>query len=743
MTGKVGNGNVPKTNDLRRQLTKARLWAALTVVAGLATVALAWEEATPQGLSGILAPEPPANLSAEAFSVLGGSWADWSAGAAHAVAELYRRSTEDLAAQRQAVAAARAKLNVMEQALRDQKYASIAVPLTGLSSALARRLDVCEAILDTLEMDPQAEHPKRMKAKADAVLAAVDALSKSLESIKGGNAWLPYIKAQDLTAALKENPTGDAAVAAARASKAKLAARASVDNPAQKDFLNRPAFVALEGALDQYLAAAENPPTADHGEKLREQLTALVAGLELYEASGQSSGANQARRAYSAIRKLAADGGDRLTAVLQKHYFNYNVRIVASEELLSRLLADSRTEHGQVVDFILGANVGGWQTTSTNVSVDLKPSRFDARWDIVLSGNVSSNTQGVTSQATIYTQGNHTFRAVKEVRFNGSKFTTLPGTISVNANNTTTGVATQFSGGLFGGIADRIAYREAEARRGQAQAIAASRIQDRVLPRFNQEVDDAFVKAEKDLQTQLFDHLRATNLYPDAMLFQTTDREFRVSTRLMGETELGANQAPAMFTAPVGATLFVHESEMNNGADRIGLAGKSMTDDELRAHLEQFFSKALNREFKIERPAEPAPEPGEDEAEKKINTFVFAPSDPIRIRLQDGTLSLILRSGFKREGGDDIPQQIITVPLSFQVKGDQIQISRGLVRVESAEAGGAGQIATAGVIRRKIQNTLPERTVSGKFTLKGTRRDIQAVVSNIRIVDGWAIVSVK
>src|SRR5262249_6001496 len=151
-------------------------------------------------------------------------------------------------------------------------------------------------------------------------------------------------------------------------------------------------------------------------------------------------------------------------------------------------------------DFILGANVGGYQTTHTTVGIDLKPSKYDARWDVVLSGNIQSNTQGVTSQATVYTNGNHTFRAAKEVSFDGTNFKTAPGTIDVNATNQTVGVATQFTGRLFGGIADGIAMREAENRRGESQAIAASRVQDRVMPRFNKEVDDAFAKAGGDLQ---------------------------------------------------------------------------------------------------------------------------------------------------------------------------------------------------------------------------------------------------
>lgn len=747
-----GNGMISKNqpeNNLQRRSGKARSLAILTTLVGLASASWAWEDTPPaatqpQGLSGILGAGVPDNLSAEAFSNLGPTWAEWSTGAATAVAELYQSAGSDLAAQQKALATAKSKLKVIDTAAKDAKYAKISIPLAGLSGALSRRIDVSEAILETLSQDATIEYPKRLKAKSDGVIAAVDGLRKSLDKISGGSAWLPFVKADELVKALSYEGGGDGAVAAAKVTQAKLASRKTIEKADQKAFLNRPAFLALESAVNQYLITAENPPTPELAAKLREQLTALVAGLEAYEAEGLTAGATQVRQAYAAIRKLAADGGDKISAVLQKHYFNYNVRFVSSEDFLARLLADSRTEQGQVSDFVLGANVGGYQTTNTTIQVDLRPSKTDARWDLILNGNIQSNTQGVTSQATIYTAGNHAFRASKEVRFDGTTFKTSPGTISVNANNTTTGVATQFSRvPLFGGIADNIARGEAENRRGEAQAIASSRIQDRVLPRFNQEVNDAFVKAERDLQKDMFDHLRETGLYPDAMQFQTTDQELRASTRLMAETELGASLAPTQFVARTGATMLMHETEMNNGADRIGLAGKTLTDDEFRAELENFFSKAFNQKFTIEKPPEPAPVEGEEDGGKPPSTFVFASTDPIRIRLQDGVLALTLRTGFKKDTGEEIPQQIITVPMSFEVKGDKIQITRGQVRVAAAEGGGAGNIATAGVIRRKIQNSFPERVVEGKFKIQGTRNVVNATVTNIRIVDGWAVVNVK
>ncbi|MFO0919751.1 MAG: hypothetical protein U0872_15745 [Planctomycetaceae bacterium] len=731
----------------RRQRRAARTLGILATVVGLATATWAFEETAPKtgapGLSGIFPSEPPANLGADSFATLGGTWTEWSTGAANAVAELYQSTTGDIGAQRKALASAKAKLNVMERALGDARYAPLAASLSNLSGALSRRVDLAEAVLDTLELDGQTVYTQRLKSKADGVVSAVNSLSQSLDKISGGKAWLPFVKSEELLAALKGDPAADGAIAAAKASKEKLASRDKIENEQQKAFLNRPAFLALESALNQYLIAAENPYKPETAEQLRTQLTALVTALENYEASADAAAAAAAREAFAAVRKSSPDGGDKISAALQKHYFNFNVRIVASENLISRLMYDSHTEQGQVVDNIMGAAVSGYQTTTTTVGVDLKPSNNSAKWDLILNGTVNSNTQGVTSEATVATQGNHNFQARKEISFDGSQFKTAPGTINVNAHNTTTGLATQYSGGLFGRMADRIASQEVENRRGMSESIAASRIRDRVLPEFDREVDKAMVKAQADLQKDLFDHLRATGLYPDAMLFQTSNQYLMANTRLMAERELGADMPPTKLARIGESTIFVHETLMNNSADRIGLAGKTMTDDEFRAKLEAFFSEALNRKFTIEKPPEPAPEPGEEAADKPPGVFVFAAQDPIRIRLQDDTLSIIFRTGFKRDNGEDIPQQVITVPLSFEVQGDKIVISRGTVKVAAAEGGGAGNIATAGIIRRKIQSTIPERTVDAKFKLQGTRQEVDASVTGIKLVDGWAVVGLK
>ncbi len=730
-----------------RRNNLARGLAALGVVASVATGTWAVEEAVKAGsvgLRGIFPITAPPDLAAEEFAKLNGNWAEWSKGTAETVADFYATlETSDAAGQRNALKALHAKLDVMQRSIDDPRFRSLLAPLTLMHSRLAQRVEFAEAALDTLETDPLKVRATKLADQAKGVTAVISDLKSYLSSIANGQAWIPYSKADAVQKALTAGSASEAAITAARDARDRIAGRAGLADPTQKEFLGRPAFVRYEAALDQYLTAAAFEPPAVNEEELRTQLKALLEAADGYAGSRSTEDAIKARAAFAAIAKVSADGGDRLSATLQRHIFNYNVRVVASEEFLNRLLSESRTERGPVVDFVLGANVSGNQVTATRVTVDLRPSSRTARFDLTLNGAIQSSTVGVTSEATVYTQGNHTFVAKKEVNFDGHKFVTSPATISVNPHNTTTGIATSMSGGLFGGIAQNIASQEVEKRRGTAEAIAADRVRTNVLPKFNSEVDKNFAEAGPKLETEVFSGLKATSLYPDAFIYTTTDTTLRLNTRLMADTEMGADLPPTPVVADRGATLLMHETAVNNSIDRMGLAGQTLTEAQLREKLEAFFSKALNRPVKLETPPKPAVDAAAaDDDDKTLSAIIFAETDPMRIRFENDELTLVMRAGFKQDGKDDIPTREITVPMTFEVKGKKLAITRGNVRVVAADGEGGG-IAINSVVRKKIQSALPDKEVDGKVELKGPKNTVVTNISAIKLVDNWVAVSVN
>lgn len=740
MTERSKAGQTAARHRTWRQSNLARGFAAAGVVACIATVTWAVDESTNLGLRGIFPTTAPAELAPEEFAKLDGNWADWSKGAAQAVADFYAQlETTDAAGQRQALNVLKSKLDVMKRAIEDPRYRSLLEPLTLMHTRLAQRVDFAEAALDTLETDATKVRTTRLAEQAKGVIAAVNELQAYVSTIPNGTMWLPYVKADALRKSLGSGPALDASIATARESKGRIAGRDSLPNASQREFVGRPAFLHLEETLDKYLAAVDWQPPAVNTAELRQQVKNLLDAADGYAVTRSNEDAAKARTAFAAIAKVAPDGGDRLSGVLQTHIFNYNVRVIASEEFLNRLLYEARTEKGPVVDVVLGANVTGNQTTVTRVGVDLRPSGRTARFDLLLNGTIQSSTVGVTSEATVYTQGNHTFVARKEINFDGVKFATSPATIQVNPHNTTTGINTNV-GGLFSGIAQNIASREVEARRGAAEQIAASRVRDNVLPKFNAEADKNFSEAGPKLESEVFSGLKATGLYPDAFVYSTSESTLRLNSRLMAATELGADLPPAVYAADRGATLLMHETAVNNSIDRMGLAGETLTEPELRAKLEAFFSKALNRPVKLEAPPK---QPGEtDEDDKGPSAIIFAKSDPMRVHFENGELVLVIRAGFKQEGKDDIPTREITVPMALEVKGPKIVVTRGGVRVVAADGEGGG-IAINGVVRKKIQSALPDREVDSKVELKGPKNTVDTYVSAIKVIDGWVQISVK
>lgn len=732
-----------------RRSNLARGAAVLGVLAGVATGTWAVEETAKLasiGLRGIFPNAAPPELSAEEFARLDGNWAEWSKGAAEAVSQFYAKlESADAAGQREALGVLKSKLDVMQRAIDDPRYKSLLAPLTLLRSRLSQRVDFAEGALDTLELDPQKVRGAKLAENGKSVTASINELTSYLSGIPNGQLWIPYVKADAVQKGLTADSASEATITTVREAKDRIAGRAGLSDATQKEFLSRAAFVNYEKALDDYLTAVTwQAPKPNEGE-LRAQLKALLDAADSYAVSRSSEDAGKARAAFNAIGKLAADGGDRLSAVLQRHIFNYNVRIVATEEFLNRLMSEARTEKGPVTDFVLGANVSGNQTTATRVTFDLRPSNRNARFDLTLNGTIQSNTVGVTSEATVYTQGNHTFVAKKAVTFDGLKFATGPGTISVNPHNTTTGIATAMSGGLFGGIAQNIASQEVEARRGQAEAIAASRVRENVLPKFNAEVDKNFSEAGDRLEKEVFKGLKETGLYPDAFVYQSTESTLHLDSRLMKDTELGADLPVTTAPTDRGATLMMHETAVNNAIDRMGLAGQTLTEPQLREKLEAFFSKALNKEVKLAPPPKVAKAEGdakEEDEDKGPGIIVFAATDPIRVQFENGELTLVIRAGFKQEGKDDIPTREITVPITFEIKDNKILVTRGAVRVVAAGGEGGG-IAINGVVRKKIQSALPDREVDAKVEIKSPKATAVTNVSAIKLLDGWIHISVN
>lgn len=714
---------------------KKRIAAGLLCLGLLGTST--WGVEPPAG--GSLFPEEvPEGLTDVDFESLDGAWAEWAADAAARVEKFYSATTP--AEQQTALEGLRIKLGTMKTALQDRKYASIHGPLSRLHARLQRRIRIAEAVLESSRQDVTKKKSDELTAARKELGERLSALRSDLKSVAGGEKWLPYVEADALTQLAQGADDPAPQLELVKRVSGKIGNRGTLP-PEQQKFLGRKSFVNLNSSLVRLASASELPAGDDAGKAYRDRLGELVTALEKFETVRSSTSTEAVRSAYQSATALSPDGSP-LQDAMRDAYFNYNLRVFTGEGILQRMFSDSRREASWINDRVMEASVSGYSCTDTTVSVDVIPDASNAAFLLQVNGNVSVNSTASTDQASIYSVGHHRFHADKRIWTDGHNFFSSPATVSVSANTQITGASTKADWiPIVRRFAQSKALSVANSRRGQANSIAAGKIRQQIGPRLNSEVSDKFNGASMELETRLYGPLRELGVYPDAMSLSSTDTQIELRARVMNPDELAANApAPGVVTNASEMLVQAHESLLNNSMDRAEFHGQTLTETQVRDRLQERMKKLLGDKFKFPEKAAPS-----DEARQEI-TFIFDQEDPIRFQIEDGEVNLQLRTGMHREGQEDIPPQLIIIPLVFTVQGDEILMERGRVSVKPipgqrvAEPG--MQITRANIMRQNIESAFKTQKFKGNFDV-GKERVIRLNVHSLVSEAGWITARLK
>lgn len=702
------------------------------VVAAVALASLARAQEAEAPLAEPLLPLPAkvgAGLDAAAFEGLGPNWEAWSEDAAEAIRKLYEESP-DAASQIQALADVHKRLTVIDKALKDPKYKMIHTQLLDLQGKLSRRLDVYDALTKLLTAP-------RSTAKADTpagVLAelksAVNELETNLLVIPQGASWLPFIRSEDLLAIAASGTITDENRTVIEEVLKRLDDTSALADK-QRAFLQQEPFRRVAKVLNRAMLLSPVEGDSDWKSRLRGSAAELLVGLEEYEATGSRGAAASARQAFESLQSLGGAASEPLTTAMRGHYFNYNLNAAASEGFLSRFVSQRRSESGRVSEYVDDVYISGCQWTNTKVGINVKPGDKVARFDLTLDGDVRTRTIGEVSSATVYNRGWACFRAEKEITFDGRTFALSGARVGARANNDTYDAETCLEWlPLARSIARSIALSKAADKKPQADAYTRTKISQEVRGRFDRESSQQFADAQRDLHANLIDPLADIRLYPELLRLSSTEQDAIVRGRLMQDRELGGGRPPKAASPTNGLLLQIHQSLLSNGADRMDFAGRKMTqtevNDRIEAKLKTVFKK---KEFKRDKPLR---EDG--------TLLVFDEVDPISFQLEDQTVSMVLRAGLERPGEEDIPTQIITVPMKLSLEGGKIVMNRGPVGVKPARRPPSigAQIARAQIMRSKIQEGIPEqKTRDATMKLDQNGKVVTVQVRDLKVEDGW------
>jgi hypothetical protein len=492
--------------------------------------------------------------------------------------------------------------------------------------------------------------------------------------------------------------------------------------------------------IEAGLTALQTEPAPS--EDVAKLVNDLVTAANAFEGENNSTAASIVRANYRALKDSQPAVLEVLKPALMQHYFNHNLHITLSETLLTKLVTDYQTKTGGIADCILGAWVTGTQVTDTRVSANIRASDSVGKFDLVVHGDTRSRTQGRKDPATIFTHGNHHFTIHCPVTFDGQSLTAGTSTIDVDANNTTVGASTDYDGiPIFGSIARKIAISEARKKRGQSEAIAAYKLARQAIPEFQTEVNEKFSEANTSLQDELLKGLNDKGVAPDSYSARSSETHLALSSRTMGTERLGGSPQPFAPLPLTGIAIQLHETALNNAIDGLKLNGRAIPEDELVSELEKSLGELLQREISLTDGEDVVKEEAADD--EPPATFVFSQTDPIRIRFEDGKAVLMMRSGIRQEGKDEIPEQKIAVPIGLSIEGGKLVLSppervTEIVVAGVERASRLQQVARANQIRRLLKSRLPRRELDPVITVPlSDTRDLDLTLIDIQSNDGW------
>lgn len=607
--------------------------------------------------------------------------------------------------------------------------------LSAMKRRIERRVALVEAIITAGGVDnPLAGGSAATQRVNEAAEDAVNWLA----TVRNGDLWVSFLRLDELQ---------DAAVSADTLSAVnEKYSQSGSWSDEQQEFFNKPQIQTVQTAVATAIEAA-NPPDAD---QVRSELRALLGGMLrdilAHEIDHVAAPAERARRAYQTLRDRFPGAAAVVRPMMLDQYLNYNLHFSMSETLLSRIVSDYRTESGCIAECVMGAWVTGSSVTSVNVKADIRRSADRANFALVLNGNTQSNTRGRREPATVFTRGNHYFTITKPVWFDGERVTYDRGRISVDPNNQTVGIRTDYDGiPLLGHIVRDIAAKKVAEGRAESEAYTARKVVEEALPQFEEETRKQLQDMDTEIHDKILAGLRERDIAPDQISARSSETHIAVSSRTLGPTRLGGSVRPPLPLSPTGLVVQVHESAVNNSTDALGLNGRTLKEDEVGTEIEKSLSEILHRDISLSLDDDEADAaaydeaPETDEDAEPPSTFVFSETDPIRVMFGEGEVTLILRTGVLQEGKEDIPEQIIRIPIAISLADGKLILEPGTIAVSSKdEADRLKQVTRANQIRRILGERFVRKELDPTLELQNASDEtITLTLQSIRIGDGW------
>ena len=260
--------------------------------------------------------------------------------------------------------------------------------------------------------------------------------------------------------------------------------------------------------------------------RLVERLNAQTPGAVLLTARAIGAAASAIANSGSMIRQLANGTAVERPTVRSPQTLAHStpnkpasaeipadiVYVHVSSRTLRRLVRRPLARQSVVQESIVGTPVSGRAQTTGMLDLRLTPSAGNAVIDLLMHGQVHSQTTGHGGPVRVHSSGVTNFAATKRLVFEDQGYWVFPARTSARTSTSIQGVSTHLPR-LRGRIARRIGSRRAIQMLPAADAEASQKAAARIARQFDRDVDQQLVGAHG----KIYSSLAALPLEPDLL----------------------------------------------------------------------------------------------------------------------------------------------------------------------------------------------------------------------------------
>ena len=449
----------------------------------------------------------------------------------------------------------------------------------------------------------------------------------------------------------------------------------------------------------------------------------LLAALEQYEFSRLSSDAIKIANVIDPLLLSKNNAQRALGEVMDLHYRNANVRIVATGDLMNRLLPTSRDESGSINDYILGIPVRGNSRTRTKLQTRLIPDPQRIRIGLEAWGHVFSDTVASSRNVYMYNEGETGFLVRKLILIDHQGVKAKQSVVQAISESELIDVESEYDNIPFVGSWVR---KTARRKHDEGHDYALSEMEHRVALQakktFDKELNPRLRKGIDGFYHELWKPLEHLGLDPTAVQLSTTEE------RVTGRLRLGHSGQITGFSARPRAlsnsmlSMQFHESAINNALEQFDLAGNTFTLHDLYLHVMKKIGKRVT-----EVP----------ESMPKNVVITFAAKDPIRVHCDHDMVTLSVSVKRITKGSRYKWSNLhISANYGIETEGIKAYLTRqDSIRLEGKKLRTRDQIALRGVFSKLLSRGTQISLVPEKIS--GNPRIADLAVNQKIIEDGW------